>query len=153
MTLTSPANSPSRPSTSTLSMVVPSKTAYGWPCAAFRLISGARLLAAAGAAAACVGGAGGKLEERTAALSPRLTGSADGCEAPSSAETRFDAKRDLNASAFSASATGSLGGAAGGDSGAIGAAVPLTAPVGCMGEGAPPGVAAVLMFFCASACC
>src|ERR1700678_2667125 len=149
MTLTSPANSPSRRSTSTVSMVVPSKTAYGWPCAAFRLISGARLLAAV----ACVGGAGGKLEERTAALSPRLTGSADGCEAPSSAETRFDAKRDLNASAFSASATGSLGGAAGGDSGAIGDAVPLTAPVGCMGEGAPPGVAAVLMFFCASACC
>src|ERR1700728_232316 len=97
MTFRGPANSPSRRLTSTVSMLVPSKTTKGWPCAEFTFTSGARLLAAAGVAAACVGGVGGKLEDRAAVLSPRLTDSADGCEAPSSAETRLEAKRALKA--------------------------------------------------------
>src|ERR1700723_1087674 len=93
MTFRGPANSPSRRLTSTVSMLVPSKTTKGWPCAEFTFTSGARLLAAA----VCVGGVGDKLEGRAAVLSPRLTGSADGRVAPASAETRLEAKRALKA--------------------------------------------------------
>jgi len=116
MTFNGPANSPSSRLTSTVSMVVPSKTTKGWPCAEFTFTSGARLLrvVVAGAGAACAAeAAGGKLEVRADASSVAAEDSANGRDALSSAETRFDAKRALKVNAFSASATGSRGGCVG----------------------------------------
>src|SRR6266851_3600733 len=103
MTLTGPANSPSRRFASTVSMVVPSKSTYGWPRAALRLTSGARFASEADCvAAAC----DGKLAERALSAEVSLFGgtvastesvcAGDERVAPASAATmRFDAKRAL----------------------------------------------------------
>src|SRR5713101_7785631 len=125
MTLTGPTNSPSRRFASTVSMVVPSKSTYGWPRAALRLTSGARFVAEADCvAAAC----DGKLVEERAvsaelslfdgtAASTESVCAGDERVAPTSAATmRFDAKRALKANSRSASAMGSRwGSVAGGD--------------------------------------
>src|SRR5580698_1191074 len=113
ITFSGPANSPSRRLTSTVSIVVPSKTTKGWPCAEFTFTSGARLLPDVEASAGWEAAACGKLEERAAgavSVVLALKDSASGREALSSAVTRLEAKRALKAIAFSASATGSRGG-------------------------------------------
>src|SRR5882672_11023544 len=105
MTLTEPTNSPSRRLTRDVSMVVPSKSTYGWPCAELTFTSGARF---ASVSACCAAGTLDGTGELFAEGVPVVAAGGGADEAApgivSLPETRFDAKRALQASAFSASA-------------------------------------------------